>query len=121
MGIDLRNGAGTDRFVRVCRVSEIAPGEGRHVRAGEQDVALFNVGGCFYAVHNLCPHAGGPLAEGTLDGRHVICSWHYATFDLETGESLDSISRHDVKTLPVRVDGEHVWIGVGDPMEETPS
>jgi nitrite reductase/ring-hydroxylating ferredoxin subunit len=99
-------------FMPLCGVEELAPGSGRRFRAGERWVALFNVGGAFYAVEELCPHSGGPLSEGAVDGCRVICSWHYAAFDLKTGASLDPISRHDVDTFPVLVREGKVWIRV---------
>jgi len=99
-------------YLPLCGASELEPGTGRRFEVGERCVALFNVEGTFFATEELCPHSGGPLSEGTLDGRRVICSWHYATFDLETGASLDSISRYDIDTFPVRVHGGRVWIEV---------
>lgn len=99
-------------FTALCGVEELAPGSGRRFRAGERWVALFNVGGAFYAVEELCPHSGGPLSEGAVDGCRVICSWHYAAFDLKTGASLDPISRHDIDTFPVLVENGKVWIRV---------
>lgn len=103
-----------DPLVPVCDLDELGPGGARLVQAGDREIAVFNVDGSFYAIENLCPHSGGPLVEGTLDGTRVICSWHYATFDLETGESLDSISRYDVDTFPVRVREGRIWVAVAD-------
>lgn len=99
-------------YVALCDVREVEPGSARRFNVGDRAVALFNVAGTFFATEDLCPHSGGPLCEGTLDGRRVICSWHYATFDLETGDSLDSISRHDLDTFPVRVQDGRVWIEI---------
>lgn len=99
-------------YLPLCEAGELEPGRGRSFEVGDRCVALFNVEGTFFATEELCPHSGGPLSEGTLDGRRVICSWHYATFDLETGTSLDSISRYDIDTFPVRVHDGRVWIEV---------
>ncbi len=99
-------------YVPLCGAHELEPGQGRRFEVGERCVALFNVEGTFFATEELCPHSGGPLSEGALDGRRVICSWHYATFDLESGASLDSISRYDIDTFPVSVHDGRVWIEV---------
>ena len=68
---------------------------------GGQAVALFNVGGTFHALANRCPHRGGPLGQGFLDGAEVSCPWHNWTFDVTTGENTASadmkVPRHEVK------------------------
>ena len=55
--------------------------------AGERKVALCRVGGRPYAVTNVCPHLGGPLAEGYLEGPVLTCPWHGWRFDVTTGRS----------------------------------
>jgi nitrite reductase/ring-hydroxylating ferredoxin subunit len=74
-------------LIKVAEVSDLQPGEGKTVVAGSQELALFNVGGKFYCVDNVCPHRGGPLGEGTLDGTVVTCPWHGWRFDVCTGTS----------------------------------
>lgn len=73
--------------VKVASKKDIPDGESRVVRAKEKEIALFNVGGVFYAMDNVCPHRGGPLGEGTLDGTIVTCPWHGWSFDVTTGHS----------------------------------
>lgn len=63
-------------FVKVGRKDEIEPGTGKTVDVEGTPVALFNVGGTYYAVHNTCRHRGGPLGEGELSGSVVTCPWH---------------------------------------------
>ena len=57
-------------FVKACAASEIAPGTGKTVAVEGKELALFNVDGTFHAIDNECPHRGGPLAEGELEGLH---------------------------------------------------
>lgn len=71
----------------VAKTDEIPAGTGKIVFAGDKAVALFNIGGKFYAVDNTCPHRGGPLGEGELDDCIVTCPWHGWQFDVTTGES----------------------------------
>ena len=97
-------------FVRACATSEIAPGTGRTVTVDGKDVAVFHVDGTFYALDNTCPHRGGPLGEGELEGCAVTCPWHAWTFDLKTGESLtDDIK---VACYETKVEGGSVLVGV---------
>ena len=97
-------------FVKACAVSDVAPGTGKTVTVNGKDVALFNVEGTFHAVDNECPHRGGPLGEGELEGCIVTCPWHAWQYDVTNGESITddlTVSRYDVK-----VDGGDVLVAV---------
>ena len=74
-------------------------------------MALFNVSGRFYAIGNRCPHANGPLVDGTLEGATVICPLHRSRFDLATGEPLHGPANRPAKTYEVRVEGGDVFVG----------
>jgi nitrite reductase/ring-hydroxylating ferredoxin subunit len=76
------------RFVPVACVGDVPPGEGRAYVVGDREVAVFNVGGTFYAIENTCPHQGGPLAEGSLEGTIVTCPWHAWSFDVRDGAMM---------------------------------
>lgn len=97
-------------FVRACAAAEIPPGTGKTVTVAGKELALFNAGGAFYAVDNECPHRGGPLGEGELEGCVVTCPWHAWQFDLTSGESLTDDSR--VATYPVRQEGPDLFVEV---------
>src|SRR5262245_36185843 len=97
-------------FVRACATSEIASGTGRTFTVDGKDVAVFNVDGTFYALDNTCPHRGGPLGEGELEGCAVTCPWHAWTFDLKTGESLTDDLK--VACYETKVEGGSVLIGM---------
>lgn len=97
-------------FVPACPASEIAPGTAKTTTVAGKEVAVFHVDGAFYAIDNTCPHRGGPLAEGDVEGCTVTCPWHAWTFDLKTGASLtDDLT---VTTYPVKVEGGAVLIAV---------
>jgi nitrite reductase/ring-hydroxylating ferredoxin subunit len=71
-------------------VADLPPGKAAEVAVGGQPVALFNVRGTFHALAGRCPHRGGPLGQGYLDGSRVSCPWHNYTFDVTTGENVPS-------------------------------
>lgn len=75
-------------YVRVASEIDVAPGSAQIVEAGGREYALFNLDGAFYCIDNECPHAGGPLGEGTVDRDSVMCPWHCWCFDIRTGEGL---------------------------------
>ena len=98
-------------FVTVATVDELPPGTGKTVEVQGARIALFNVGGSFYAIDNTCPHAGGPLGEGSLKGDVVECPWHGWKFDVCTGQRPDNPD-FTVACCPVRVEGKHIQIAL---------
>ena len=60
-------------FVRVCGVSDVPDPGKTVVEVGDRLVAIFHVGGEFFALDDLCTHDGGPLAEGELDDHTIRC------------------------------------------------
>lgn len=96
-------------FVKVADVAEIAPGTGKCVQANGKEIALFNVGGTFYAIDNTCLHRGGPLGEGELDGTIVTCPWHAWQYDVRTGvNTMDESEK--VEPYEVKVEGGSVLV-----------
>ncbi|MBI3616245.1 MAG: nitrite reductase small subunit NirD [Candidatus Omnitrophica bacterium] len=73
----------------VAKLEEIPPGESRVVTLEGQEVAVFNVEGRLYAVGNRCPHRGGPLSRGHLEGTAIRCPIHGWLFDLESGQCIN--------------------------------
>lgn len=99
------------QFVKVGTKSDFEDLEGgKLVIAGGQNIAIFNLGGSFYAIENTCPHRGGPLAKGMLVGEEVICPWHGSRFNMKTGAVLTPPSAQGVRSFPVRVRGSDVEI-----------
>ncbi|MEK6606992.1 MAG: Rieske 2Fe-2S domain-containing protein [Myxococcota bacterium] len=72
-------------FINVAKASSVAPGMGTTVEVDGKPIALFNVGGKFYAIDNTCKHRGGPLGEGELEGTIVTCPWHGWQYDVTSG------------------------------------
>lgn len=98
-------------YVTVAKVSDLDAGSGMVVAVNGKDVALFNVGGTFYAIDNTCRHQGGPLGEGMLEGKVVTCPWHVWEYDVTTGEFCANRSIK-VETYPVQVEGDEVKVAV---------
>ena len=98
-------------FVKVAEASDLAPGQGKTVEAQGREIALFNVGGTFYAIDNTCKHRGGSLGEGELDGTVVTCPLHAWTYDVSTGECFDDPSCA-IDRFPVKVEGNDVLVEI---------
>jgi nitrite reductase/ring-hydroxylating ferredoxin subunit len=91
--------------VRVGSLADIPFGEGRAYPVDGQQVAVFRLrSGALRAVSAICPHAGGPLADGQIDDKVLICPLHLHTFDLASGCSLTG--QPDLISYPVDVDAE---------------
>ena len=75
-------------MIRVCAVDDVPPGEGRAVVVDGRRIALFRAPSGWYAVDAVCPHRSGPLEDGIVADRTVICPLHERRFDLATGAAL---------------------------------
>jgi 3-phenylpropionate/trans-cinnamate dioxygenase ferredoxin component len=75
-------------FVEVAKDGELKDGGMKKVGAGGKDLLLARVGGKYYAADNKCPHLGGDLSGGTLEGTVVTCPRHGSQFDLADGRNL---------------------------------
>ncbi|MGI8467070.1 MAG: Rieske (2Fe-2S) protein [Pyrinomonadaceae bacterium] len=74
------------KIIIVGKTGDVPSGRGATVKLKDgAEVALFNVGGKFYAIENFCPHKGAPLADSKLDGNTVECDLHGWRFDVRTG------------------------------------
>ena len=94
---------------------EILKRKGRLVfrKAGRQ-IALFDTPQGVLACNNRCPHEGYPLREGSLDERCILtCNWHNWKFELYSGRNL--YGGEGLRTYPVDVRGDDVWIDLEDP------
>ena len=96
---------------KVAAVSDVPVGSARELAAGGRIVALFNVDGTFYALDGICPHAGGPLGEGSLSGSTVTCPWHGWQFDVKTGRQTFN-PRIEQQMFPVKVEGDSIWVEI---------
>lgn len=98
-------------FVRVASRADVPEGSGMPVEAGGRKVALFNVGGEFYAIDGTCRHRGGPLGEGELSGKCVTCPWHGWEYDVTTGTNVDDPNIR-VECFKVRLEGDDVLVEI---------
>src|SRR5438128_1700882 len=98
-------------FVKVASASQLAPGSVVEAIVGGGYYAICNVSGLIHALAGICPHRGGPLGQGAVNGVNLTCPWHAWEFDCSTG-------RHDynpdvgVATFPVQVVGDEILIDI---------
>jgi nitrite reductase (NADH) small subunit len=93
------------QWIRITNCENIPLREGRAVKVGDHDIAVFNLGDCFLAVDNRCPHNGGPLADGIVSGTTVVCPLHAWKVDLECGSvTKPANTAACVRTFQTRVE-----------------
>ncbi|MFZ0593798.1 MAG: nitrite reductase small subunit NirD [Bryobacteraceae bacterium] len=91
-------------WIRITRAENIPLREGRSVKLGGREIAIFNLGEKFLAVENRCPHRGGPLADGIVSGDSVVCPLHAWKICLVTGEvKRPREERQCTRSFPVKV------------------
>jgi nitrite reductase/ring-hydroxylating ferredoxin subunit len=98
-------------FVKMATLDDLPPGSAREVEHDGRVYALFNVGGEILAMDGICPHQGGPLAEGVVEGETVTCPWHGWSFDLRTG-AMPTSARIRQSVFEVKVEGRDVLVAV---------
>jgi len=100
-------------FVKAITSGDLPPGNGTVVEVKGRSIAIFNVGGEFYALDNTCIHRGGPLGEGYVDSNclTVQCPWHGWEYSLVNGASpVNPLAK--VEKFEVRVEGDDVMVAV---------
>jgi nitrite reductase (NADH) small subunit len=106
------------KWIRVTSVTNIPLREGRSVRLGDDEIAIFNLGGRFVAVDNACPHRGGPLCDGIVSGAIVTCPLHAYKVCLDTGHIVKPELPVRVETYPVRVEDGDILVELSKKQEK---
>lgn len=102
--------AQSDKTVRLARVDEVPEGGGREFRVGKRFIAVFRYGGEFFALEDMCPHAGAPLSEGPVKNGTIMCMWHAWRFNLRDGVCVNIPKAPPVPTFPLTVQGDDLFV-----------
>lgn len=98
--------AATDTGLHILGPAEQVPvGEGRAFGIAGEQIAVFRLrDGTLRAVSAVCPHKGGPIADGTIDQSVVMCPLHQHSFELATGCSITGAE--PLRTYTVSTDSQ---------------
>ncbi len=106
-------------FVKAANIKDFRLEEMKMVTVANKDILIAKIDNNFYAVNNKCPHMGGSLVDGTLDGSIVTCPRHGATFDLKTGECTGELKvlfikkkASNLKTYPLQIIDNTIFIDI---------
>ncbi len=92
---------------RLGPLTQVPRGEGRAFGVDGTQVAIFHLRtGAVHAVSAVCPHKGGPLADGQIDGSVVLCPLHLNAWELATGCSRSG--QPDLQTWRVQIESGEI-------------
>jgi nitrite reductase/ring-hydroxylating ferredoxin subunit len=95
--------ATTGELHALASLGDLPIGEGRAFAVGTEQIAVFRTrSGQVHALSAVCPHAGGPIADGQSDGRVVVCPLHQHAYELRSGCS--TTGQPPLRSFPVHVD-----------------
>lgn len=98
-------------FVRVGSISALPPGTVMEAEVGDNTYAICNFEGEVHAFDGICPHAGGPLGQGAIQGGHLVCPWHAWEYDCRTGVN-DYDDNVKLVAFPVKVQDDDILIDI---------
>jgi nitrite reductase (NADH) small subunit len=100
-------------WTEVGHIDDIPLAGARVVNTAQGRIALFRTGDDkVWALHDKCPHKGGPLSQGMVYGHKVACPMHNLSIDLETGEAV-APDTGCAATYPVKIEGGAVYVALG--------
>ena len=97
---------------KVANVADVRAGGALQVSVGNELIAVYNLGGRFYATSDICTHQQANLSEGYIDGENIECPLHQALFHIPTGKALSEPASADLKTYPVKEANGFIYIEV---------
>ena len=74
----------------VCAVSDVPENAVKAFEVGSTTLAVYNIGGAFYATDNECTHGAASLAAGILEDGVIECTLHFGAFNVKTGEAVQA-------------------------------
>ena len=99
-------------YITIASVDELTEGDRILVEIDGLAIAVFRVGDDYFAISDICSHDDGPVAEGDLEGKNIICPRHGAAFELTTGKALSLPAVVDIPAYPVQVAEDEIQVGL---------
>ena len=99
-----------DSLVKICPTSEVAENSAKSFEVGNNVIAIYNIGGTFYATDNECTHAAASLADGILEDDIIECALHFGAFNVRTGEAVQAPCFTALRTYKVVIQDGQVCV-----------
>ncbi|MBI5613678.1 non-heme iron oxygenase ferredoxin subunit [Candidatus Gottesmanbacteria bacterium] len=98
-------------YTLVCQINDLPNGSMKTFFVSGKHVALAHVEDDFFAVDDVCTHSQCSLgSEGMLDDKTIVCACHGASFDITSGKVLTPPATQDLKSYPVKIDGQSILV-----------
>lgn len=102
----------TMEWIKVCRLADIPRPGARVVKTLNGDIAVFRtLDDQVFALHDKCPHRGGPLSQGIVHGHKVACPLHGWNIELDSGEAA-APDKGCALRYPARLEDEMVYLSL---------
>jgi nitrite reductase/ring-hydroxylating ferredoxin subunit len=99
------------QFTRIATKSELPEVDSAaEFTVGERTLCIANVNGEYCALDNVCPHEGGPLGMGLVDGSKIVCPWHGWEIEAKTGKAQNS--QAGIPVYELRIEGDDVLVAL---------
>ena len=101
--------------VQVCAAADIPENGVISREVGDELVAIYNINGVYYTTEARCTHGLADLADGTLEGNTIECSFHFGAFDVPSGKPLQPPCFIALKTYKTEVRDGQVYVDLDTP------
>jgi 3-phenylpropionate/trans-cinnamate dioxygenase ferredoxin subunit len=113
--LSVRRGKGETRSKTMAwhvaaKADEVANDEILGVVVNGEPIALYNLGGTYYATGNVCTHEYALLSDGYIEGDCIECPLHQARFHIATGAVRAAPADEPIKSYPVKVEGGQILV-----------
>lgn len=100
----------TEKWIPIAKVDDLIKPNGTPLEVEGEEIALFKIEGCYYALSNICTHQFAFMTEGYVEGDTVACPMHQGRFHIPTGAAMGAPVTKPLRVFPVHVDGQDVLI-----------
>jgi naphthalene 1,2-dioxygenase system ferredoxin subunit len=102
-----------DNWVKAADRSALGDGEVTGVVVAGHEIALYEIDGEIFATDDICTHAYAKLSDGWMERGEIECPLHAGRFEIKTGKATAPPCIDNVKTYPVRVEGDEIQVNLG--------
>jgi nitrite reductase/ring-hydroxylating ferredoxin subunit len=108
----------TDKFIILCPTSDIPENSVKRFEVGNHVLAVYNVGGSFYATDDECTHGAASLSEGILEDDVIECTMHFGAFNCRTGEAVQAPCSIALRTYKVVIQDGKILVDLEKTAEQ---
>jgi naphthalene 1,2-dioxygenase system ferredoxin subunit len=102
----------SEQWIDVTATEDVPEDDVIGVDIAGKSIALYRVEGKVFATDNLCTHGNARLCDGFLEGHEIECPLHQGKFDIRNGKAMCAPLTEDVKTYPVKIEGDRVFVAI---------